>query len=171
MKREDFKRFDARMYHSAKKLIDAGCCCVRYNCMNCPAYRLNRIDNINQCLRDYYFKDQKGKYYQQRAIKYFKEFIKLYEKYDKAGKMKREDFLRLDDRMYKVATSIIEAEGNCIGVVYCINCPSFYFNRKDNINQCGYHSFKDQEGKDYTQRSINFFKEFISLYEKYNEAK
>jgi hypothetical protein len=45
MKRDEFKRFDARMYRSAKKIIDVGDVCVGINCIVCPASRLNVLNN------------------------------------------------------------------------------------------------------------------------------
>jgi hypothetical protein len=89
MKREDFSRFDAKMYKAAEKMFEAKGECDAVRCFNCPACFINRIDNTTQCWINLSFKDQVGDSHLQRKIKYFKEFIELYDKdelYDKENK-------------------------------------------------------------------------------------
>lgn len=84
MKQKEFKYIDAKMYHSAKKLIaTGGVCTYEVDCISCPAYFNNRIDNITHCLGYKDFKDREGEEYHQRRINYCKEFVELYEKENK----------------------------------------------------------------------------------------
>lgn len=86
--------------------------------------------------------------------------------------MRREEFKLFVEEMYLSANNIINADGDCLELVNCDNCPASGLNRIDNTIQCWRGiSFKDQKGEDYTQRSLNYFKEFIKLYNKENKEK